>query len=233
LKFLLFVFVLVYMFTGCSQKKVEVQKPIEKVVVKKEPIKGLIPENVIQKAERKYGFTVRTRYEAYNQKILELQDASTDEKLEKINQFFNTLPYLNDLDVWGVKDYWSSPLEFLGKAKGDCEDYVIAKYNSLKNLGVKVEKMFFTYARAAKFSKNHMVLSYFETPNSVPLVLDSINYKIFPADKRKDLTPLYNYNGTLLYKVEGPGKNGQRVKNRAHIDKQWNTMLRDIERNKF
>ena len=40
---------------------------------------------------------------------------------------------------WGQKDYWATPLEFMAKF-GDCEDYAIAKFMSLRRLGWKTSK---------------------------------------------------------------------------------------------
>ena len=47
-------------------------------------------------------------------------------RLQKVNDFFNRkLAYLEDQEIWGVPDYWATPMESLSKAKADCEDYVI------------------------------------------------------------------------------------------------------------
>jgi hypothetical protein len=75
-----------------------------------------------------------------------------------------------------------------------------------------------------------MVLSYYETPSSIPLILDSVNFKIFPADKRKDLIPIYNFNGEALF---GEGKNGHEVIPKNKIHKRWNMLVNDIKRNKL
>ena len=96
-------------------------------------------------------------------------------------------------------------MEFLGKDKGDCEDYVISKYFALLYLGVSSKKLFFTYVRSTKFKAAHMVLTYFKTPRSEPLILDNNNQKIFPASKRKDLRPIYNFNGESLTKATRKG----------------------------
>ena len=45
-----------------------------------------------------------------------------------------------------------------------------------------------------------MILSYFETPSSEPLILDSIRKIIFPASQRTDLKPIYNFNPDILDK---------------------------------
>ena len=223
---------LVLIFTSCSQRTVEEKKeiPLEK------PIPGIISETIIQKAEKKYDKSVRNRYEAFNTKLLELQNSSNKVKLEEINNFFNKVPYVDDIRIWGQKDYWATPLEFLGKDKGDCEDYVIAKYFSLRNLGVEGKKLYFSYVKSVNFKRAHMVLSYFETPYSIPLILDSINFKIFPADKRKDLIPVYNFSGESLYHVRQKGQNGRKVKNIIYNEKvhrRWDKLINDIKRNKL
>lgn len=226
--FLLFILIL----TGCSQKEVEEKKPVQ---IEK-PVPGTIPESIIQKAQKKYGKHARNRYEAYNTKLRELQSSSNAVKLQEINNFFNDVPYVEDITAWSKKDYWATPLEFLGKDKGDCEDYVIAKYFSLVDLGVESKKLYFAYVKSTKFTRSHMVLSYFETPYSIPLVLDSINYKIFPADKRKDLIPVYNFNGETLYRARKKGQNGRKVTNHIHskkVHRQWDQLIKDIKNNKL
>ena len=70
-------------------------------------------------------------------------------RLKPINQFFDrNIRYAEDIDTWGVPDYWASPLELLTKGQGDCEDYVIAKYFSLIAAGVPSDKLRLVYVRA-------------------------------------------------------------------------------------
>jgi predicted transglutaminase-like cysteine proteinase len=57
--------------------------------------------------------------------------------LQKVNDFFNKIPYLTDQEHWGVPDYWATPAEMVASWGGDCEDYAIAKYMSLKELGFR------------------------------------------------------------------------------------------------
>jgi len=227
-------FLLILILTGCSkhavEKKIIYDKPIPLKETISETIPGIIPETIIQKAEKKYGMYVRNRYEAYNAKLRELQNSSTEVKLEEINSFFNNVPYGDDIKIWGQTDYWATPLEFLGKDSGDCEDYVIAKYFSLRNLGVESEKLYFSYVKSIRFKRTHMVLSYFKTPSSMPLILDSVNFKILPADKRDDLIPIYNFNEKSFYSIR---QNGQKVINNEKIHKTWEKLINDIKRNKL
>mgnify|MGYP000347689649 CR=1 FL=1 len=210
---------LILILTSCS---------VEKKVILEKPIPGIISETLIQKAEKKYDMSVRNRYEAYNAKLLELQNSSTEVKLEEINNFFNDVPYADDIKIWGKKNYWATPLEFLGKDKGDCEDYVIAKYFALVDLGVESKKLYLSRVKSTRFKRSHMVLSYYETPSSIPLILDNSNFKIFPADKRKDLTLVYNFNGENLCFTREAGH-----LNNTKVFSKWDTLINNIKINKF
>ena len=181
-----------------------------------------LSNSLISKVEKKYNRFAKNRFLALNRLIKKLEKSSTKRKLEKVNDFFNNVRYKSDKAVYGTSDYWASPAEFLARDKGDCEDYVIAKYFALKKLGIPTSKMFLTYVRVAGSSEAHMVLSYFATPNSEPLILDSLRRIIFPASKRTDLTPVYNFNPNVLNK----GK-------RTSAHKKWDVLLKKIKRNKI
>jgi predicted transglutaminase-like cysteine proteinase len=51
-----------------------------------------------------------------------------------------SISYASDFVAYGVADYWASPLESIGKL-GDCEDYGIAKYMMLRQLGYQAEDL--------------------------------------------------------------------------------------------
>jgi predicted transglutaminase-like cysteine proteinase len=72
--------------------------------------------------------------------IQELKGQSPREQMEQIHAFINRWPYITDNELWGVSDYWETPKEFVNNS-GDCEDYAIAKYMSLKALGWPLGKM--------------------------------------------------------------------------------------------
>lgn len=237
MNYILFFISLILLFTSCSKhtppttkKKMPVKPSVERkapIVIKREVI-GLIPEYIIQRAERKYNKFSRKRYEAYNAKLYQLNNRSVDDRLDGINDFFNRVPYGDDIPTWGEKDYWSTPLEFLGKDRGDCEDYVIAKYFALISLGIPKEKLYFSRVNSTKFERAHMVLSYYTTPSSIPLILDNTNLKIFPADKRNDLTLVYNLNGETLSYTKEAG-----YINNVKVFKKWDTLLNNIDKNKL
>jgi predicted transglutaminase-like cysteine proteinase len=131
--------------------------------------------------------------------------AAEGDKLTLVNRFWNQrVREAEDLAVWGQVDYWATPLESLARGAGDCEDFVIGKYFSLIRMGVDGAKLRFIYVRAklndgAPNGIAHMVLGYYATPSAVPLVLDSLNKEILPANRRPDLTPVFSFNAEGVY----------------------------------
>ncbi|MBI2754445.1 MAG: transglutaminase-like cysteine peptidase [Betaproteobacteria bacterium] len=122
------------------------------------------------------------------------------QKLDLVNDFMNQTPFLSDLEHWGKEDYWATPVEFLSTNGGDCEDFSIAKYFALRALGVPDDKLRITYVKELViYNQAHMVLAYFPSPDSEPLILDNINQTIRPASTRTDLLPVYSFNGSGLW----------------------------------
>lgn len=191
-----------------------------------------IDRKTISKVEQKYGTFAKNRVNALTKLMNSLKNAPEDQKLLKVNNFFNKVRYQSDLKTWGVKDYWATRMEFLGKDKGDCEDYATAKYFTLKQLGVSESKMYLSYVTATKQKVAHMVLTYFKTKRSMPLVLDNYNKRILPANKRPDLIPIYSFNAQALYLAKQQGL-GKQVPAGLKKNKKWAKLLQDIKRNKI
>ena len=90
-----------------------------------------VNSSLINKVEAKYGKFAKNRFLALNNLLEKSKSADIRTKLERVNDFFNGVKYASDKSVYGTSDYWANPYEFLAKDKGDCEDYVIAKYFAL------------------------------------------------------------------------------------------------------
>jgi predicted transglutaminase-like cysteine proteinase len=177
----------------------------------------------MDKIEREYGIFAKRRAFALVQMINEARDLDEMGKMEKVNDFFNQTPYALDKETWGVSDYWATRYEFIGKDKADCEDYVIAKYFTLRDLGIPASKLFMTYAKSLKFKTAHMVLTYYATPRSLPLVLDNYNYKILPASQRDDLIPIYSFSGDELFNAK-QAQIGKMVPAAAKQNRPWDEL---------
>ena len=151
-----------------------------------------------------------------------------DRKINEVNRFFNQVEYQTDIKTWGKKDYWASRLEFLGMGQGDCEDFAVAKFLTLIQLGVPEKKLFLTYVKAIGYPEQaHLVMTYYKEPGTVPFVLDNYNKVILPATQRNDLIPVYSFTADDLYLQKQQGL-GRRV-NRASLKTQENLKSIDLE----
>ncbi|MGQ0751751.1 MAG: transglutaminase-like cysteine peptidase [Betaproteobacteria bacterium] len=174
----------------------------------------VITDAQIAKLAQQFGPVAKTRLAAWRDILTNPRHKklSEDEKLRLVNDFMNQTPFLSDREHWGKEDYWATPIEFLSTNGGDCEDYSIAKYFTLRALGVPDDRLRITYVKELViYNEAHMVLAYFPTPDSEPLVLDNINKSIQPASNRNDLLPVYSFNGSGLWLAKEQTGRGQSV----------------------
>ena len=171
------------------------------------PTQNLDEGKIASTLEKHYGERAGMRARAWFKVLSEASTLDEKEKLLKVNNFFNLFRFIDDSKLWGESNYWATPMEFIGVNGGDCEDFSIAKYFTLLQLGVQEDKMRITMVKATTVNQYHMVLAYYETPASIPLVLDNLDHEIKPAPKRKDLLPVYSFNGKQLWlnKEQGRG----------------------------
>lgn len=163
-------------------------------------------DRVEQTAQQRYGAAVAGHIRAWRELLAGQADQDTPTRLRAVNRFFNRqIRFSDDTVVWGRTDYWATPLETFAKGAGDCEDFVIAKYLTLRMLGIADEHLRLIYVRAkiggpdSSLSQAHMILGYFETPTAEPLVLDNLIGTIEPASRRTDLTPIFSFNSSGLW----------------------------------
>ena len=157
---------------------------------------------VLRNAENRYGSLGAAKQRILDWDALITSSAALPEadKLGEVNRFFNrTIRFTDDIRLWQQNDYWATPVEMLVKGAGDCEDYSIAKYFTLRRLGIPSEKLRITYVKALNYNQAHMVLTYYASPTAEPLVLDNLINDIRPASQRKDLLPVYAFNAEGLY----------------------------------
>ncbi|MEO5703214.1 MAG: transglutaminase-like cysteine peptidase [Gammaproteobacteria bacterium] len=185
---------------------------------------GVLDDKLLDRVEQEYGVQGRERVLDWGTLIRVEQGASNAEKLERVNRFFNEINFVSDIKHWGEEDYWATPIEFLASNAGDCEDFAVAKYFTLKELGVPIERMSLTYVKALKLNQAHMVLTYIESPDAEPLVLDNLIGEIKPASLRRDLLPVYSFNGDNLWLAKERGR-GQLVGKASRLGR-WSELMR-------
>lgn len=122
-----------------------------------------------------------------------LEGAPREQQLAAVNGFVNGRPYREDALNFGRSDYWAAPLEFLRHA-GDCEDYAIMKYVSLRDLGVPEAQMRLVVVRDVRRDAVHAVLAV-ETVGEVR-ILDNLSAAVLPQERVSHYQPYYSVNAT-------------------------------------
>lgn len=108
-----------------------------------------------------------------------------------INGYMNQKRYIIDPRNYGVRDYWATPGQFLAR-NGDCEDYAIAKYMSLRTLGFKGSQLRIVVLKDMNLGLAHAVLVVYH--DGKPFVLDNQIKTVVPADKVYHYKPYYSIN---------------------------------------
>lgn len=186
-----------------------------------------VTPGLIARLERQFGEGARVRLEGWKAFVRGApktegtsRAAGGGDPLQPVNRFFNRLPSMTDLANWGVEDYWATPAETLANGSADCEDYAIAKYFTLKELGVPIARLRLVYAKTWQARGAHMVLAYYPDPRGDPLILDNLESAIRPASERPDLIPVYSFNDEDLL---SPGAG-------ATANRKWREVLAKLAR---
>jgi len=155
---------------------------------------------------KKFGTQSLQTFTLWQNFITSSGELKPEDKTKRSNEVINRIiTWQDDQKVWNQPDYWATPLETLSKKMGDCEDFAIIKYFSLKNEGVPISQLRLVYVKAkngngaGSSEQAHMVLAYYATPDSEPLILDNMINDIRPASRRPDLTPVFSFNSEGIY----------------------------------
>jgi predicted transglutaminase-like cysteine proteinase len=184
---------------------------------------------MLDTVRHKYGDAALNRIKQWRDLLQQGQSESDWVRLNKVNKFFNDqIRYQSDAEHWGQADYWATPVETLGTQAGDCEDFAIAKYVSLRAMGVPDSRLRIMYVRALSVNEPHMVLIYMENEDAVPLVLDNLIKEVQPATRRPDLKPVYGFNAEGLWLAKAQGL-GRKVEGKTG-GSNWQDLLNRIEK---
>ncbi len=117
-------------------------------------------------------------------------------KLLAVNKFFNKRPYKKDSGNFGHSDYWAAPSEFMRRS-GDCEDYAIAKYFLLRELGFTENELRVVVVFDSIENIGHAVLAVYEGNDIV--ILDNRSNLIFSHRKYRHYRPRYSMSETTYW----------------------------------
>lgn len=119
------------------------------------------------------------------------QSSSILKMAQKVNSLMNGKKYILDKNNWGKSDYWATPVEFM-KRGGDCEDYAIAKYMSLKALGVPESRLRVAIVQDERKDIPHAILIVYA--ENGPVVLDNQNEDVLTASSIYHYRPIFSIN---------------------------------------
>ena len=113
------------------------------------------------------------------------------DQLHAINRFLNDWRYKPDDQNYGQRDYWATPLEFLRRS-GDCEDYAIAKYVTLRELGFAPEQLRLVVVQDVVRELAHAVLAVYL--DDQVYILDNLTRAVLPQERISHYVPYYSIN---------------------------------------
>ena len=192
-----------------------------------------VTPGLVQRYAAKFGAAVMPRIGGWQEFVRSVPAAQRQssggdpQMLGTVNTFFNRLPFVSDMAHWAVDDYWASPAEAVSSNGADCEDFSIAKYFALKELGVPIQRLRITYVKAVSLNQAHMVLAYYRAPDAMPLILDNLEDAVKPASERPDLIPVYSFNDEDLLFVRR-GQRDLRAGSATQI-RQWRALLDKLQ----
>ncbi|HIL29090.1 MAG TPA: hypothetical protein EYG18_07460 [Micavibrio sp.] len=129
--------------------------------------------------------------DAWKRSLSEFKDLPMDTMVERVNTFVNQTDYIVDSRNWGKSDYWSTPVEFFQRG-GDCEDFAIAKYASLRALGFPENRMRVAIVHDIQKDIPHAVLIVYTDTGAK--ILDNQNPKAEDARYVDNYRPIFSIN---------------------------------------
>lgn len=171
---------------------------------------------------------VAQRFQDWQSLVALSMHLSDAEKLKAVNAFFNEqIRYGEDQDLWGQPDYWASPLETLELGAGDCEDFALAKYFTLRLLGISEQSLRLVYTTLASTKQAHMVLGFWSDNGAAPVLLDNLNMQILPIIERLDLQMQFAFGPTHLYRFE---QSSLQVAGNTELLPNWQVLMSKMKR---
>lgn len=182
-------------------------------------------KNYIKNSVNKKAISLRLlKYIELKQKA---ENFPLEKKLNYVNSFYNKILPVDDSRKYSSDDYWATPKEFIIEGRGDCEDYAISKYFTLLELDIPKDKLFLAVVKVKGATNYHMVLSYLENKNSMPLILDNLSFRVLPFNKRTDLIPKFIFNEKEAFLLKNK-KIHKKVKIDWGKEDKWANLLKRV-----
>ena len=186
-----------------------------------------LSQQALNQAQQKYGPQAVEKLKAWQNLINANKNTGELRKLRVTTDFFIQFKVVSDEELWQQENYWATPIELIGRNGGDCEDFALAKYFTLKAMGVSIKKMRLVYATSAKLKQPHMILAYYEQPDVDPLILDNLTKWVLYGSERPDLKPVYSFNSVSVWLVK-KDQSQEKVSSVKQISL-WQTLIEKMQ----
>jgi len=131
--------------------------------------------------------------QAWKAKLQSLKNSSTRDQIAAVNDYINLVSYVEDSRNYGVSDKWATPVEFFAKG-GDCEDFAIAKYASLRALGFSTDQLRIAVVEDKIKNISHAVLIVYTEDGAY--VLDNQDKRLRSVAEVTRYKPIFSINAT-------------------------------------
>lgn len=125
-----------------------------------------------------------------------MRGLSIDEMADRVNNMANKVRYISDNKNWGKSDYWETPVEFFTRG-GDCEDFAITKYTSLRALGVPDDRMRIAIVKDMEKNVPHAILIVYGDKGTY--VLDNQIKQMRSQNSISHYKPIFSINRTAWW----------------------------------
>jgi len=145
----------------------------------------------LRKLSAKCSGNARCKKQHWEDALAGFKGKSKVDQIKAVNRYMNKTPYVRDIVNWGMEDYWETLFEFFTR-NGDCEDYAIAKYVSLKKLGFDTKKMRVVILNDRNLGVLHAVLVVYE--GGKRYILDNQIKTVLTDNRIHHYKPIYSIN---------------------------------------
>ena len=133
----------------------------------------------------------------WRDEIESLKGLPRREQVRRVNDFLNQIEYVDDRSAYGEKGYWNATPERFFSGGGDCKDYAIAKYVSLRALGFTDKELRVAVVQDTLKNIAHAILIFYSGGEGY--VLDNQNKKIEPIEAVNRYQPYFSINETAWW----------------------------------
>lgn len=156
----------------------------------------------LQQVRQHYGQEAQVRLQQWQQILNHSKGKSEVEQLKLTNDFINLIEFIHSPFYQDGLDYRLSPMAFLILGAGDSEEFSMAKYFTLRKMGIQASRLRLNDTERQSNLTPHMVLAYYPSVDADPLILDYLDKTIRPLSQRQDLRPVYSFDAEQLWLMQ-------------------------------